>query len=130
MPAPMITIRWRAGSCLDSVVAIAVIYQMQVSGVNAVACPRAASPCPGRSPTSCLSVSVIRAAATPRSHAGLGVRVRVILGSNPAGQTERVAPRPVQISACSLTRQENPHDDISPTTGEHRLHGVLPGAGS
>jgi hypothetical protein len=37
MPAPMITIRWRAGSCLESVVAMAVIYQMQVSGVNATA---------------------------------------------------------------------------------------------
>jgi hypothetical protein len=36
MPAPMITIRWRAGSCLDSEVAIAVIYQMQVSAVNAI----------------------------------------------------------------------------------------------
>ena len=37
MPAPMITIRWLAGNCLESVVAISLIYQMQVSVVNAAA---------------------------------------------------------------------------------------------
>jgi hypothetical protein len=50
MPAPMITTRWRAGSGLDSEVAIRLIYQMQVSAVNASAHLLAAPPAACRAP--------------------------------------------------------------------------------